>query len=119
MAKWQMVGATSVTFDYNPKRDSGWNYGPLSSKHQPIASNVTLVQEGGFESGDRQVEGITKSASVKTGLEAILTARSVVTLTDHNGVASSVKIMSLVFEEILDASNLGATFGYRMTLMKR
>jgi hypothetical protein len=114
MAKWIVNG---TTLDFNPSSDTGWVTDAVVAEHHPSGATFTIVQYGGARSARREIEGITKSATVKAALEAVL--GSTVAVTDHNGVESNAFWKELSFQEILDATNPGNTFRWKATLIKR
>lgn len=116
MGKWNLGG---VSFDLNPTKDTGWQFEEVLNELYPIGSNQSVMQSDGFKAGKREAEGITKSGAVALGLQNLQLARQIVTLVDHRGASSQVRITELVVWEIYDAANLNSTYGYRLTLRKR
>jgi hypothetical protein len=116
MAKWVWGGTTA---DFNPNSDTGWFSERVFAEQHPVGSTATVLQSGGFKSQRRKVTGLTKSASFKSALQTLFTGAGTFTLTDHNSASASCQILSLQWQEVLDASNLGATFRYEAELLKR
>jgi hypothetical protein len=115
--KWVLGG---LTFDISPDKDTGWNVEEVTAEHHPIGANSTILQSSGFKSATRSASGHTKSASVKAALTNLQLARNNITLADHRGATSTVRIVALEFDEVLDVTNLGVgTFSFNIKLMKR
>lgn len=116
MAKWSVNG---TTVDFNPSADSGWVSERVFAEQHVPGSTSSVIQSGGFKSQRRKISGLTKSASVKSAIQAAFVAGANITITDHNSASSTCQILSLQWQEVLDASNLGATFRYEAELIKR
>lgn len=110
----------SFYMDFNPATDTGFQEDPIIAEQHAIAANSTVLQIGGFKSRNRVAEGITKSATVKANLDALLAQRLVFQLTDHDGVVRNAFMVAFEPQRLNDVSNLsGQTWKYKLKLIKR
>jgi hypothetical protein len=110
----------SVTLDMGVSSDTGWITEEVASEQHPIGSSSTLYQSDGFKSPVRTLGGVTKSASIKHGLDTQFAARANINLTDHLSNSYTVRIVELTWDEQMDITNLGTgTFKFQIKVMKR
>lgn len=115
MSKWIWNGTTLAN---NPSKDSGWQPDGVMTEQHPIGNSSSVLQIGGVKSQKREVQGITFTSVEKNLI--VNAAGSVISITDHHGLASSVYVESVKIEEMQDVKNLTlGTWSYQIKLIKR
>ncbi len=108
MSKW-IFG--SLTMEYNPSQDSGWQKEHVRGTPHPIGRTRSVYQKGGHKSPTRKIAGLVKSASEKATLKQLYQDETNFRLVDHTGDATNqVCIDEQKWEAILDVTNSANDF---------
>ena len=118
--KWVING---LTFDINPNKDSGFIPVRIKAEHNPVGSNFTIIQHGGFASPTRTISGITKSKALRDGILNTYLSAATVNCSDQDGVSFRAQIREEPkFDVHIDTSNEENNFqsyDFEIELIKR